>query len=160
MIFLPGSLLLFTMLVSSRAVYQLHSEFVLLGGETKEQFLARMLDDYEGLAYIKENLPVNARVLMVWDGRGYYCDRRCIPDMDQVGWASSSQYSSNPPKDHQYRFGNSHYIFINTNDRVYFLQSMIPTVHEHANRLLDFLISNKHINLIYDDQDVEIYHAK
>lgn len=30
---------------------------------------------------------------MLWDGRGYYCDERCVPDVAQTRWAQLAQKS-------------------------------------------------------------------
>jgi hypothetical protein len=38
------------------------------------------------LNYIQTKLPANTRALMLWDGRGYYCDERCLPDIDHARW--------------------------------------------------------------------------
>jgi hypothetical protein len=50
------------------------------------QFLSRVSDDYNGISFIMEQLPAESRVMMLWDGRGYYCDNRCVPDVDHLGW--------------------------------------------------------------------------
>ena len=39
--------------------------------------------DFDAARYVVEQLPSNARVLMLWDGQGYYCDERCLPDTAQ-----------------------------------------------------------------------------
>jgi len=59
---------------------------VLLGQETKRNFLTRTVFDFRAHVYIQENLPEEARVLMLWDGQTYYCGSRCIPDADQARW--------------------------------------------------------------------------
>jgi hypothetical protein len=59
---------------------------VLLGLESKASFLERNLYDYSALRYIKEALPGSTRVALLWDGRGYYCGSRCLPDADLARW--------------------------------------------------------------------------
>ena len=59
---------------------------VLIGKESKEDFLQRNVGDYGAIRFIKNNLPSDARVLLMWDGRNYYCDERCIPDIDHSQW--------------------------------------------------------------------------
>ena len=59
---------------------------VILGEETKNAFLERTLYDYSAIEYIEDELPLSARVALLWDGRGYYCDTRCIPDADLSRW--------------------------------------------------------------------------
>lgn len=60
---------------------------VVLGLESSSSFLSRIVGDYTALEYIQTNLPDASRVLMLWDGRGYYCDQRCIPDIAHSQWA-------------------------------------------------------------------------
>jgi len=61
---------------------------VILGLESKNDFLSRMIHDYQGMRYIQEHTPSNTKVMMLWDGRGYYCDQRCIPDIDHAQWSA------------------------------------------------------------------------
>jgi len=63
----------------------------LLGEETREGYLARILDQgissgyYSALTHINEHLPEDARVGVVWpERRIYYCERICIPSPFQV----------------------------------------------------------------------------
>ncbi len=56
---------------------------VVLGLETRRDFLSRAVYDFEVVRYVVEQLPPDARVLMLWDGQGYYCDDRCLPDTAQ-----------------------------------------------------------------------------
>ena len=56
---------------------------VVLGGETRRSFLARAVYDFQAVRYVVEELPEDARVLMLWDGQSYYCDERCLPDTAQ-----------------------------------------------------------------------------
>lgn len=57
---------------------------VLLAYESKQEFLNRMVGDSRGIEYINTRLPENSKVMFFWDGRGYYCDQKCIPDIDQM----------------------------------------------------------------------------
>jgi hypothetical protein len=59
---------------------------VILGIESKEAFLDRMLPLFEVTQFIETRLPEQARVMMLWDGRGFYCDQRCLPDFMQSQW--------------------------------------------------------------------------
>lgn len=56
-------------------------------------FLQMFVDDYSVKQYILASLPPQERALFLWDGRGYYCDARCIADTEQslaVGLAADS----------------------------------------------------------------------
>ncbi|MBN1146694.1 MAG: glycosyltransferase family 39 protein [Anaerolineales bacterium] len=59
---------------------------VIVGLESKDAFLRRVIPLYEVTKYLETNLPPEARVMMLWDGRGYYCDERCLPDVTQSQW--------------------------------------------------------------------------
>jgi hypothetical protein len=61
---------------------------VILGSESKTGFLERNIALFKMLQYIKRQLPEQARVLMLWDGRGYYCDERFLPDTSQSQWTA------------------------------------------------------------------------
>jgi len=62
---------------------------VVLGIESKDSFLRREVSDYAAKQFIQANLPPEARVLMMWDTRGYYCDDRCLPDFRRKHWVGS-----------------------------------------------------------------------
>jgi hypothetical protein len=66
---------------------------VILGSESRDEFLSRKLYLYPALQFIQTSLPSSARVWMLWDGRGYYCDERCVPDIDQSQWTQVAMHS-------------------------------------------------------------------
>lgn len=59
---------------------------VIAGFESKASFLRRLVGDYPVMQFIQSELSPGDRVLMLWDGRGYYCDERCLPDIDHAQW--------------------------------------------------------------------------
>ena len=59
---------------------------VVLGWESKASYLRRILYDYSAMEFIENELPENAQVALLWDGRSYYCDSRCLPDADLSRW--------------------------------------------------------------------------
>lgn len=59
---------------------------VVLGLESKASFLRRSLYDYSAMEFIDGELATDARVALLWDGRGYYCSDRCLPDADLTRW--------------------------------------------------------------------------
>jgi hypothetical protein len=83
---LLGGLVTTTMLYAILFLLQVRPLPVVLGSESKDSFLRRELSDYSAIQYIVNDLPRNARVFMMWDGRAYYCDARCLPDFFQTGW--------------------------------------------------------------------------
>lgn len=85
---LAGGMLATTLIYCTLLFVKTSPLGVITGWESRSSFLTRMVDDYSGVRYIQERLPSNARVLMMWDGRGYYCDQRCLPDSDHSQWTS------------------------------------------------------------------------
>jgi hypothetical protein len=57
---------------------------VVTGQESRASYLTRLVYDYRAMEFIVADLPSEARVLQLWDGQGYYCDGKCIPDAGQV----------------------------------------------------------------------------
>ncbi|HIQ00674.1 MAG TPA: hypothetical protein EYH30_00840 [Anaerolineales bacterium] len=54
---------------------------VLLGFESREDFLARRLGWYYAtVEYINQELPSDAVVLFLWEPRSYHCQVTCLPD--------------------------------------------------------------------------------
>ena len=54
---------------------------VLLGFESREEFLARRLGwYYAAVAHINRELPPDAVVLFLWEPRSYHCEVSCLPD--------------------------------------------------------------------------------
>ncbi len=50
-----------------------------------------MVADVPAISYIKQHLALDKRVMMMWDGKGYYCDERCIADLDHSQWTLMAQ---------------------------------------------------------------------
>lgn len=59
---------------------------VVLGIESKAEYLRRYVYDYQAMEYLNNNLRPGDRVLMMWDGNSYYCKTDCLPDTDQTRW--------------------------------------------------------------------------
>lgn len=59
---------------------------VSLGLESQADYLLHAPTNFAAVQYIQENLAGEDRVLMLWEGRWYYCMERCIPDTDRTQW--------------------------------------------------------------------------
>jgi len=68
-------------LVNALDVYR-----VVSGSESKGSYLSRQPGNYSAVEFITKNLSTHSRVYMMWDGKGYYCDDRCLPDAEQGQW--------------------------------------------------------------------------
>jgi 4-amino-4-deoxy-L-arabinose transferase-like glycosyltransferase len=70
---------------------------VAVGLESKLQFLNRVVPAYPAWEAVDE-LPPSAQVLQMWDGQGYYCGTRCIPDSERSRWTYWIGNRTNPVK--------------------------------------------------------------
>ena len=59
-----------------------------LGLETRSEFLNRMVKDFAVGRMARELLPEGSKVLLIGDGRGYYCLPACLPDPDHYRWSA------------------------------------------------------------------------
>jgi hypothetical protein len=59
---------------------------VVLGAESKNAFLQRQVTTYLAVQSLMATTPPQARALLMWNGLGYYCDQRCVPDPEQARW--------------------------------------------------------------------------
>lgn len=59
---------------------------VVLGMETREQYLSRRPDCHQAISFINQNLPREARVLFLWEDRTYYCQRPVLADGIVESW--------------------------------------------------------------------------
>lgn len=58
------------------------------GRENRSSFLSRTVGDYAASRFIADRLPPSSRVLLLGDGRGYYCGEKCLPDPDHFRWSA------------------------------------------------------------------------
>lgn len=59
---------------------------VVLGTESKDAFLRRQVTTYSAVQALTASTSPEARALLMWNGLGYYCDQRCVPDPEQARW--------------------------------------------------------------------------
>ena len=96
-----GGLLIFTMIISIKYFITVQPMKYAFGNESRESFLLRLTDQglikFRSSTFIKDEMPDEARVLMIWSNHAYYCGGRCIPDSDFSIWPflyeSSTQIS-------------------------------------------------------------------
>jgi hypothetical protein len=81
---LLGGLIFATMIYS--VGFAINSAPVVMGLESKESFLSRQPGNFQALQLITHTFDPDSRVFMMWDGKGYYCDHRCLPDAEQGQW--------------------------------------------------------------------------
>ncbi len=59
---------------------------VISGTISKADFLTENVSQFNAVQFIQENLSPSEKTLLIWDSRGYYCDSRCVPDIEQSMW--------------------------------------------------------------------------
>ena len=59
---------------------------VVIGNESRDEYLTRTLEGYRSRRFIKEHLENDERVFLVGDGRRYYCPQQCVAEVDQFAW--------------------------------------------------------------------------
>jgi hypothetical protein len=79
---------LITTVIAFNALITLAPYRMIIGSETRTDFLGRMVNNFHAQEYITSHLTSTDRAFMPWDARGYYCDQRCLADIDQMGWAT------------------------------------------------------------------------
>jgi 4-amino-4-deoxy-L-arabinose transferase-like glycosyltransferase len=95
---------------------------VIKGDETKESFLLRRDNSYPAVAYAEKYSPIGDKVLMLGDGRGYYCIPQCIPDPDHFRWAGEIATLNNNDLSKWFSEIQVHYIAISREDLDFLLQ--------------------------------------
>jgi hypothetical protein len=88
------SLLLIIMLVS-RTLFFLDANPipVIVGLESKEDFLARQLGIYSQVITAVNQLPPDANVQFLWEARSYHCEVTCQPDPILDTWLHLTQHN-------------------------------------------------------------------
>jgi hypothetical protein len=81
-----GSFVLVSLIISVNVLAVLNPFDYLVGEQTKEEFLQKMVKNFEATEFITDHLLQTDRVQFLWDGRAYYCDERCVADIDQMYW--------------------------------------------------------------------------
>ncbi len=62
---------------------------VVFGFDSKDSFLRNNVGSYAAVRFIQSELSDQSRALLMWDGEGYYCDARCLPDAEQSRWTQA-----------------------------------------------------------------------
>jgi hypothetical protein len=81
-----GGSLIVTMVLNLLLIVEYEYGQFIIGKSSKHSFLSRMDSHYLSSMYILEHVPDGERVLMLWDGRSYYCTEKCLPDAEQSLW--------------------------------------------------------------------------
>jgi 4-amino-4-deoxy-L-arabinose transferase-like glycosyltransferase len=132
---------------------------VLLGIESKQDFLTRVLRDYPGISYVNDILPNSAVPFFLWDGRGYYCKNECLADVDQSRWSALIQNTSSLEEiSSRLHERNITHVFFSKEDITFFLlkHDQKGEYLEATKYLLDEFVP-KCTSEIYTDEWVQIF---
>jgi len=83
---LTGGTLMATLLYAAIWFADVRPLRVISGRISKADFLTARVESFAAEQFVQKTLPPAARVLQVWDARGYYCDARCVPDIEPSQW--------------------------------------------------------------------------
>jgi hypothetical protein len=154
-----GGMLLVTLIFMSIYIGIVRPDRVISGFESRRNFLQRMVRDYSGIEFIKNQLPESARVLMLWDARGYYCENRCLPDTDQSKWvALVSEHPGISEMESLLKAEKITHLFFSKDDASFFILKHDPQkIHLKAAKFfLDEFVPACTINL-YEDEWSAVY---
>jgi hypothetical protein len=108
---------------------------VILGLESKDSFLSRMVVNYRALRYVQTHYPGGTEVALFWDGSGYYCEKCNLATSGQWTYVPESGFEKTEYTNvlHQ---TNTALVLYNQRDRAFFL-SHDPTLENRS--IADFM---------------------
>jgi 4-amino-4-deoxy-L-arabinose transferase-like glycosyltransferase len=129
---------------------------VLLGAESDDAFLSRMVGNYQALQYVQSQYPPGEGISLLWDGTGYYCDHCALATIAQ--WTQIVDSGWDPERlTKKYRQSGINLILVNQKDRAFFL-SHDPTLQNRS--IADFM-ENEYLPAcgreVYRDEIVGLY---
>lgn len=134
---------------------------VLLGVESRESYLLRMVNTYPGIAYARDNLPEEGQMLLLGDGRGYYCVPQCIPDPDHFRW--SGEIASLVSYDNLgvwFSMNHVHYLAVSLEDLDFLIQHDPHGVIEQAVARLSMWRDDGCLEEIFSTEWISIFKIK
>lgn len=154
-----GGMLIASTAIMIRHFINIKPYNVITGLESKSEFLSSMLFDYQGIDFINKKLPEGAKVFMPWNGKRYYCDGKCHPDISQTKWVALYQKSKNLQETTRWFTDNGiTHILLSWEDLYFFV-----TMHDPQNSHRDsaaFLVNEFLPNCtteVYTDEWVQIF---
>lgn len=132
---LLGSFLLISLIYQ---VLLVQSSFGYLSGQkTKGDFLTASVNYFPMAQHIQEVLLPDERAQFLWNGRGYYCDTRCIPDDEQAAAVRLAASSPFPQSlSHNLRAKGITHIMLSYEDAIWFIDYHDP--HQYHQQALDY----------------------
>lgn len=84
---LATGLMLIPLFYQIRIAAQFNPTKVAIGAESRRSYLSRIVKDYPAIRDFQRDCDESSRLLMLGDGRGYWCVPQCLPDLDHFRWA-------------------------------------------------------------------------
>jgi hypothetical protein len=154
-----GGMVLATLIFMVIYSILIRPERVLLGFDSKQDFLVRVLRDYPGIMYLNDHLKRSDVTLFLWDGRAYYCKANCSADIDQSRWTALIQNTGNLAQVSEWlEERNITHIFLSNEDITYFIlkHDQKGEYLKATKYLLDEFVP-KCTSEIFTDEWVQIY---
>lgn len=129
------------------------------GHRSTAEFLQNMSYGYEAIQYIQEYLDVDQKVQFLWDGRGYLCDTRCVPDDEQSG-AIRLTFEDPLPSDLAFdlREAGGTHLMLSQPDATWFILYHDPQwMHRDALNYFESVFFPACGKLVYSDEDMRLY---
>ena len=150
--------LLMVSLVYQALLFQSYSKYF-TGQNSIADILKQSVNDFQMTQRIQELLRPDERAQFLWDGRGYYCDSRCIPD-DEQSTAVQLAINSPPPETlaHGLRTKGITHLMLSQPDTVWFIDYHDP--HHYHQKALDYfenIFFPACGKLLYTDNQMELY---
>jgi hypothetical protein len=132
---------------------------VLFGFEAKTDFLQRNIRDFSGIKYINQQLTDTDYVMLLWDGRGYYCNDRCLPDIDQSHWISlANDLTESTSLSHALQEQKITHLLLSNEDASFFiLKHDNAGIYEEALQYLIYKFLPQCGRMIHEDDWSSIY---
>ncbi len=130
-------LMIFNLVYQTSVLRNSGTFLYLLGRKSSDEFLRLFVDDFSVKQYIQNSLDFDKRVQFLWDGRGYYCDSRCIPDDEQSQAVKLALNSANPESlARELNATGITHLMLNRTDAGWFVRYHDP--HEYHKRTLQY----------------------
>lgn len=131
----------------------------LSGTQSASEYLQNMNYDFRAVQYVQKSIPVDEKVLFLWNGRSYYCDPRCIPD-DEQSTAVRLAFESPLPETlaKNLRDDGITHLLLSKPDVNWFITYHDP--HELHRQALDYFTATFFPvcgNPVYTDQNMTLY---
>jgi hypothetical protein len=115
--------------------------------------------DYRAIQYIQESLTEDEKAVFLWDGRGYYCGSRCVPD-DEQSAAINLSFDRPSPRELSARLGREGvtHLILSRVDATWFIIYHDP--HRWHRDALDYFEHSffpECGKLVYSDDSVKLF---